>query len=405
MPKWYERTDLNLLLNLDSLTESRLVSAMDSINDEKIEAYQKTIFNKVKRTYKLDTKGLVYDTTNTYFHGKACSMGKQGRSKDGQRQNDLIQIALVTTQNEGVPVFHKTFDGNIHDARTLSCVLEYLRKSQIRPQLFVYDRGVVSKKNLMSSREIGLNTLCGLPIREKEKAIIRKFSNKKFLDNISSIVRVNKSSFYVGGVAYKLASISGKLVICYNASKKLEETESRRLGFLEAQELRKKGKKINERFERYLTATGRIRTELLKREEELDGFFCLFCTKKSISEKEMVRIYFDKDVIEQAFKVLKGISNIQPIRFWLNKKVKAHVFICYLSYLLLSILKMRLNHKNVGISPQKAIEELETMYNVYFSDKKKKVRLMKTVTLNKKQEKILNSINLGILRNRTSILS
>ena len=137
----------------------------------------------------------------------------------------------------------------------------------------------------------------------------------------------------------------------------------------------------------------------MEKEEELDGYMCLFCTRKSLSVKEMVTLYFDKDVIEKAFRTLKGVSNIRPVRFWLSKRVKAHVFICYLSYLLLSILKMNLRSKNIEISPQKAIEDLETMYNVYFSDKKKKIKLTKTVALSKHQEKILRSVDATILRN------
>ena len=58
MPKWYERTDLNILLNLEALTESRLVSAMDNINDDRIEHYQQAIFDNVKKVHKLDTQWL-----------------------------------------------------------------------------------------------------------------------------------------------------------------------------------------------------------------------------------------------------------------------------------------------------------------------------------------------------------
>ena len=76
MPKWYNRTDLNLLLNLNELTESRLVSAMDSLTEDKIDQYQRDIFNTVKDVHKLNSKGVVYDVTNTYFHGKKCKMGK-----------------------------------------------------------------------------------------------------------------------------------------------------------------------------------------------------------------------------------------------------------------------------------------------------------------------------------------
>ena len=95
--KWYKKTDLNVLLNLKELTQSRLISALDSINDDKIEEYQETLFKNVKKVYNIDSKGIVYDLTNTYFHGKKCSMGKVGRSQDGHRQDDLVQIALATT--------------------------------------------------------------------------------------------------------------------------------------------------------------------------------------------------------------------------------------------------------------------------------------------------------------------
>ena len=170
-------------------------------------------------------------------------MGKVGRSKDGQRQSDLIQIALVATQSQGVPVFHKTFDGNIHDSRTLSNILDFFPKSKIRPGLFIYDRGIVSEKNLISSREIGLDTLCGLPLRDKEKRIIRKSLKKNPIDNIANMVTVNKNIFYAVGISHVFGSVKGKLAICYNESKRLEVTESRRVKILETQELRRRNKK------------------------------------------------------------------------------------------------------------------------------------------------------------------
>ena len=77
--------------------------------------------------------------------------------------------------------------------------------------------------------------------------------------------------------------------------------------------------------------------------------------------------------------------------------------ICYLSHLLLSIFKMNLNMKGLEISLDDAIEELGSMYNVYFFDKKKKLKFSRTVALSKIQEKILKSINSKILK--TGIVS
>ena len=44
MPSWFERTDLNLLLNLEGLTERRLVGALDSLEALEAEAWQRRLF-------------------------------------------------------------------------------------------------------------------------------------------------------------------------------------------------------------------------------------------------------------------------------------------------------------------------------------------------------------------------
>lgn len=398
MPKWYQRTDLNLLLNLEALTESRLVSAMDTLSDSKIDEYQRTIFKNVKKAYSLNSKGIVYDVTNTYFHGRKCKIGKIGRSKDGKRQNDLIQIALGTTKKEGIPVFHKTFKGNIHDSKTLTSISDNFERYGTRSGLFIYDRGIVSEKNLNFIGKLGWSTLCGIPMREKEKTLIRRYLRNGSMDNFSNIVSINDNIFYVEGISHAFGSVKGKLAICYNEEKKIGLKKSRRKEILEAQNMIEKGKAISDHLNKYLTPKGRLRKSVLEKAEEFDGFFCLFCTK-NIPSEDMIKLYFDKDIIEKAFQTFKGVSNIRPIRFWLSEHVIAHVFICYLSYLLLSTLNLSLKNKGINISVGQAIEELEDMYNVYLYDKKRKTKFIRTVTLNKIQEKIIRAVNSKILKN------
>lgn len=122
---------------------------------------------------------------------------------------------------------------------------------------------------------------------------------------------------------------------------------------------------------------------------------CIFCTDQ-LSKEEMVRFYFDKDLIEKAFHTLKGIARLQRIRHWLYNRVVSHVFICYLAYLLLSLLQYRLRKK--GITAEEALTELQTMYKVYMCDKQKGFKISRIVTLNKKQELILKTINKKLIK-------
>jgi hypothetical protein len=66
MPQWFERTDLSFLLDLDGLTEKRLLGALDYLEGLDSEAWQQEMFASVCRPYRLRPAGVVYDVTNTY---------------------------------------------------------------------------------------------------------------------------------------------------------------------------------------------------------------------------------------------------------------------------------------------------------------------------------------------------
>ena len=67
-----------------------------------------------------------------------------------------------------------------------------------------------------------------------------------------------------------------------------------------------------------------------------------------------MRLYFDKDIVENAFHARKSVIKLHPVRHRLTQRVIAHVFIGYPSYLLLSLLKFRL--KALEISPEAALK-------------------------------------------------
>jgi hypothetical protein len=67
MEGWFARTDLNFLLGLEQLTESRLLSGMDFLEQADPEQLQRAIFHSVQDHYELQNSGVIYDVTNTYL--------------------------------------------------------------------------------------------------------------------------------------------------------------------------------------------------------------------------------------------------------------------------------------------------------------------------------------------------
>ena len=110
----------------------------------------------------------------------------------------------------------------------------------------------------------------------------------------------------------------------------------------------------------------------------------------------MIEQYFDKDLVEKAFHDFKGAIKLRPIRFWLENRVRAHVFICYLAYLLLSLLNLHV--KKLGMTAVAALEELEDLYKVYIKDQRRMFRASRVVILNKQQEEILRAVDKKLLK-------
>jgi transposase len=395
MPSWFERTDLNLILKLDGLTEKRLLDAMDSLEALPAEALQQRLFERLCARYHVRPKAVIYDVTNTYLYGGSCALGKPGHDKDGVKGRPLVQVGLSVTQEEGFPLFHQVFDGNVHDAKTLQDLIETCRRYRIPNGLFIYDRCIASKRNIMDINTLDWDTLCGIPLHDALKKLWRPWANPQQLIQLANRVPVGDNAFYVHTLAHRIDAVDGVLILCLNPKQRQALRESRYQDVLEAQQLLAQGRAIKAGLEKFFDGRSRLRQTTLARAGEFDGFCCLFCSK-TLAPAQIVSLYFGKDVVEKAFCSLKGITQLRPIRHWLAGRVRAHVFLCYLAYLLLSSLKYRL--RDTGGSVQDALDALSTVYKVYLRDAQKGFQLARLVTLSKKQDDIIKAVDPALLK-------
>lgn len=390
MPNWFARTDLNLLLDLQEVTERKLLSAMEFLERSDAEELQRKIHEGVRAKYKLTNSGVIYDVTNTYFYGKNCPLAKFGHDKDGIKGRPLVQIGLGCTKDEGVALFHKVFRGNIHDSKTLHDILTSFQRYGIKKGILVYDRGTVSGKNIKDTKELQWDTLCGIPLNEGLKKFWRPLMTNKKIVTFDNRAHFNNSTFFVITRPYRIEGVQGTLALCLNEQQRQSLRESRYQDLTEAQQMLGERKKIKLSLQKFFDRNRKIKQNVVDAAEEFDGYSCVFCTR-SLSKQEMVEEYFDKDLVEKAFRTLKGVIHLRPIRHWLHQRVIGHIFICFLAYLLLSLLRLHL--KPLHISPEEALRELETMYKVYLRDPSGYFKISKVVTLTKKQKIILSAVD------------
>ena len=395
MRKWFERTDLNLLLNLQELTEKRLVNALDALMSFNAMALQRSIFDNTKKWLHLKTHGVVYDVTNTYFYGKRCALGRFGHDKEDRKGYPLIQIGLAVTAEEGIPILHKTFPGNIHDARTFADISNDLVQFGIKEGIAVMDRGISSAENTRFLGENRWNVLCGLKHSATlEEALGADFSSAELMQ-LKYRVPVQQTHFYARAQPFRHGGRQGQLIVCFNKQAAHDLHESRMDAIEAAQQQLSQQATLEPELQKFFGKNGQPLQQRLDAEARWDGVSFIFTTG-TLAVAEAIQAYFDKDVVEKCFQALKGVVRLRPVRLWLGHRVEAHVFICYLSCLLLTLLKIQV--APLDLSFQEALDELDGLYRVYLRDPKSGFKLGRLVALTKRQQQILRAVDKRLLK-------
>ena len=387
MTEWYQKTEISNLLDIPKITYKKLVEAIDSLDGTNGDKVQERIFSRLKNALVLYPSSYLYDITNIYFYGVCCPLAKKGQNAEGRREPQ-VQIGLAITKEEGIPIFHKVFEGNIFDSKTLPDILCHLRRHEIKNVCIVWDRGVTSKLNIREAKGMGFEILCGLALKTGMKKVVDGVLEEDIV-SMRYRVRLRSATFYVKKQRYEVEGIGGYIAVCLN-EKQRQATRERRYDEIDnALKLLEEKKTIKAGLRKYIKGN-KINHGTLQLAERYDGISVIFSTR-NLRPEEMVRGYFEKDRLEKTFRCLKSFLEMDKVRFWLPNRVRGHIFICYLAYLLVSVLECRL--KESGISAEDALETLESMYKVYLTDPKSKNEFVKTVTLSKKQEEIIRKVN------------
>src|SRR5256886_6744860 len=186
---------------------------------------QRSIFENTRAFMGLKTRGVVYDVTNTYFHGKRCLLGRLGHDKENRKGYPLIQIGLAVTAEEGIPIFHKTFPGHIHDSRTFVDISNDLMHLGITCGIAVIDRGISSAENTAFLRQKRWHVLCGLKRSPAIEAALGADFSSAELCQLDHRVHVQQTVFYVRAQPFRQGKSRGRLFVCFNQKAALDQRE------------------------------------------------------------------------------------------------------------------------------------------------------------------------------------
>jgi transposase len=384
---WYGRTALEDLLGVssDKVHTDRLYAALDRLIVHK-EAVEKHLKERLGDLFDLEYDLLLYDVTSTYFEGECRGnpMAKRGYSRDSRPDCLQVCIGLVVT-DDGMPLGYEVFDGNTHDSKTVETIVMAMESKYGKAnRIWVMDRGMVSEDNLRFVRQRGGSYIVGTP-----KAMLHQFEQyltDKDWHEVQEGVQVKLVAGPGGEELFVLARsvdrrkkeramherfidrMEAALQKLQNsaAGGRLKDAElaHRRLGRIQQRYWRASGA-----FEVKITAiknpAGKARLTVgFKRNErwsdwaELsEGCYLLRTNLTDVDPKTLWKRYIQLTEAEWAFRITKDELVIRPIWHQRPDRVKAHILVCFLAYVLWKSLAQWMRRAGLGDAPRTVLEE------------------------------------------------
>jgi Transposase DDE domain len=343
------RSTLACELGVEGADEDDLYAAMDWLFER-----QGRIEARLARRHLAEGELVLYDLSSSYFEGESCPLAQLGYSRDGKRGTLQIVYGLLCDRT-GRAVSVEVFEGSLHDDKTVPAQVETLKcRFGLREVVLVCDRGMITKANLETLKASGIGWISALKAPQLRR-LVRDGDLQLSLFDEQNLAEISSHHYP-----------DERLVVCRNPHVAAQRRH-RRQALLEATErglaeiaarveqgtlqgAAEIGLAVGPALKRYRVKKHfevaiedeRFRYERkhaqIAEEAALDGFYVLRSSvpADTLASAEIVRSYKQLKEAELAFKTMKSpLLEIRPIHHRLEDRVRAHVFLCLLAYLLI----------------------------------------------------------------------
>lgn len=357
-------SNISTCFGIQDLTVNKIYKMMDALDDSKIEIIKKHVLRNTKALMNTKIQVMFYDLTTVYFETNSQSDLKEfGFSKDGKSQHVQISLALIVT-DFGMPIGYEIFKGNTFEGSTLIPTLNKLKEQyKIEDVTIVADSAMLSENNI--------NALIEHKFKFIVSAKVRNMSAKLTEEMLDGEGYSSTSDKFL----YKSIALSDdkKLIAVFSEDRKRKDEYDRsksleRLKKLEGKSsksalkgsLKKPYVKINK------DSVIEIDEAKLEQSKRFDGYFG-FISNTDLSAEAVIGQYRGLWQVEQSFRITKHNLKIRPVYHYVDRRIKAHFAICYLSLALIRSLEYKLKMAGVYIPIERLHQYLNEIKEVRLS--------------------------------------
>jgi transposase len=370
---------------IDKVDDNRLYRGLDELLPHK-EALEKFLKERFGELFAIEYDLLLYDVTSTYFEGQANAnpLAKRGYSRDHRPDCKQVCIGLVVTRC-GLPLGDEVFAGNRHDSTTLEEIVETMEARYGKAQrIWVLDRGMVSEDNIEFLKAGGRRYIVGTP-----KCQLKRFEQQLLSQDWRAIRE---------GLEVKLcpcpAGSEETFVLCRSRDRREKEQAmhgrfekrieeglvkiaascakrrqpvaviERRVGRLLGQNTRAAGL-----FDVQVCADRNGNAQITWKKVETwrawaqlsEGSYVLRSNVRDWSDEDLWRAYIQLTEAEAAFRIQKSDLSIRPVWHHKEDRVRAHILVCFLAFVLWKFLGQLCQKAGLGDEPRRVLAELSEL--------------------------------------------
>jgi len=435
--KWYNQSVLNKLIPIESskLTSQFFFDCIRELNQKRIQKIEQKMAKNVKIIEEMDS--ILCDMTHieTYIQeheGNILPQRGRTRTKTGRR---IVNLALMITRENSIPLFHLPYPGNINDYTEFAEVVRILEKKYSfltgngkKKVTIMIDKGNNTEENINGLedakyyfvgrlRPSNFPELINKPIREfkdkynkdtcsysifkdvygRKRKIVVKFSKKSFDKSYGEFMdlierRRNQIKSLENNINFKLKHGKNNSKLFWQKKENVESAIERILN-----------KKPTKNLFIYILAHSNLKIDIKIKinQNEYDGRinligkYILFTNRKKWSSSKIIKAFLDQYLIEDQYKTLKSDRiKLSPLNHWTDDSIRADIFLSVLSLQLMNLFLMKVKNKGIDFSNNKILETLEQIKVSYYKLKNSEYEIDILNETDEDKRLLLNKLNL-----------
>ncbi len=347
-----------------NITLKQILNLMDHISDQ-----EENIRDRISQVILNGEKSLdivLFDVTTLAFESVVpTDLLDFGYSKDGKPGEVQVVLAVLSNQ-KGLPISYELFAGNTSEFETFESMIKGVsRKYNLRKIRVIADRGLFSNNNLealegLNSEGIKAEYIVSCPLKKLPKSLKDSILNKSNYKDDGT----EGSKILYHEVEYN----NRRIIISYSEKRGRHDIKKRERAVEKLKELEKDGKIKSSKLikgggkNKYIQKVrGDTKIDWKKVEQDAlwDGLYGVCTNLKSESVHAICEARYNLWRIEELFRINKHNLKMRPIYHRKTQRIRSHIAICFLAYVVLRSTEITLKEAGVNISSQELIETLK----------------------------------------------